>query len=97
MSGHAEHPTAEFAFAPLEPIAAEAVPQDPAGEARAIVAQARAEADAIRAAAHEEGFQAGLAAAQGAVGPAIDALDALSAGLHEDQVARADRLERHAV
>lgn len=72
-----------FDFPTLEPVAGATVHQT-----RDHVAEARAEADAIRAAAHAEGFAAGQAQAAAAIEPvaallqsALGEVDALRAGL----------------
>jgi len=84
---------AEFDFAPLEPPA----PQPPAPDVEDIVASAHAEAAAIRAAAHAEGFAAGHAEALEAVAPAVAALEQARAAAGERAEATAERLEGEAV
>jgi flagellar assembly protein FliH len=61
------------------------------------VALARAEADAIRARAHEEGLATGLQAAAAEVAPALEALEAAVAGVEALRGEVADAVERGAV
>jgi flagellar assembly protein FliH len=82
----------EFDFAPLEPPVA--VPE---GVPPVAVADAHAEADAIRALAHAEGLAAGREAAIAEVMPAAAALEEAARALHADAAARAERLEAQAV
>jgi flagellar assembly protein FliH len=83
---------AEFDFAPLEaPVAV----QD--REPPTAVADAHAEADAIRALAHAEGLAAGREAAIAEVVPAATALEQAARALHETAAANAERLEAQAV
>jgi flagellar assembly protein FliH len=95
-----------FEFAPLD-----AAPVAPAGggsgggvsvaQAADVLATARAEADAIRAAAHREGFAAGhaegLAAAQQQLAPAAHALAEAHSALGAERAQAADAVEREAV
>ncbi|HEX8101398.1 MAG TPA: FliH/SctL family protein [Solirubrobacteraceae bacterium] len=84
---------AEFSFVPL-------VPPAPAPELQdldALLDEARAEADAIRAAAHAEGLAAGRAQALEAVVPAVAALEAAVADVRARGDAVAERLEGEAV
>ena len=85
---------AEFDFAPLEP---SAPARPPAREAQAVVEAALLEAEAIRAAAREEGFAAGQAEALDAVAPVLAGLEqaALHARDHAEETAA--RLEADAV
>jgi flagellar assembly protein FliH len=85
----------EFRFESLEPVVV-APPAAP-GEVMDALAQAGAEADAIRAQAHAEGLAAGRADAQAELVPALDALRAAAAELQAAQSATAERLEAHAV
>ncbi|MBJ7331956.1 MAG: hypothetical protein JHC95_18815 [Solirubrobacteraceae bacterium] len=61
------------------------------------VAEAMAEADAIRQRAYDEGYAAGLAEAQAAATPAVEAMTSAAAGLDEMRVHVADGLERGSV
>jgi flagellar biosynthesis/type III secretory pathway protein FliH len=92
----------EFSFEALEvplpvaPAPATAVP-DAADAVMDALAAARQEADAIRAAAREEGLAEGRAEALLAVAPAVQALEAAAAAVAAEQAAAADRLEVGAV
>jgi flagellar assembly protein FliH len=89
-----------FEFAPLEervePAAGVRV-----GDASSVLAAARAEADAIRAAAHEEGYraghEAGLAATQEHLAPAARALAEAHAALGAERAQAAEAAEAQAV
>jgi flagellar assembly protein FliH len=84
----------EFSFETLE------APLDPGASADAVMeAMVRAEADAaaVYASAREEGLRAGREEALAALAPAVEALGAAVEALRADQLARAARLEAHAV
>jgi flagellar assembly protein FliH len=83
---------AEFDFAPLE--APVAVQQR---ELPAVITDAHAEADAIRALAHAEGLAAGREAAVAEIVPAATALEHAARALHESAAANSERLEAQAV
>jgi flagellar assembly protein FliH len=63
----------------------------------AAVARAEADADALRAAAREEGLREGREEALAALAPALEALNQAAEAVQAGQFARADRLEAHAV
>ena len=63
----------------------------------AALAEARAEASALREAARAEGFAAGRDEALAAVAPALDALEAAVGAVHAERLDAAVRLESHAV
>jgi flagellar assembly protein FliH len=89
---------ADFDFVTLEPLAP-AVAQ-PASEAEAVLdvlAEARAEAEALRESARAEGFVAGRADAVAALEPAVAALTQAVADVHAQQIVAAEALERRAV
>jgi flagellar assembly protein FliH len=94
--------SAEFSFEALDapavntPLAPGPVASGP-DAVMAAVARAEAEADALRAAAREEGLREGREEALAALAPAIEALTQAAEAVRADQVARADRLEGHAV
>jgi flagellar assembly protein FliH len=98
---------AEFTFEALEPVAvadpapagsvSAAAQLSPADAVMAALAQAEAEADAMREAARAEGIEQGRAEAIAAAAPALQALEAAAAGVHEERLALAERLEDHAV
>jgi flagellar assembly protein FliH len=84
----------EFSFEALE------APVEPAASADAVmeaVVRAEADAAAMRAAAREEGLRAGREEALVALAPAVEALAAAVDAVRADQLARAARLEAHAV
>jgi flagellar assembly protein FliH len=85
----------EFDFAPFAApvLAHERGPATPA----APVADAHAEADAIRAMAHAEGLAAGREAAVAELTPAAAALEQAARALQEAAAANAERLEAQAV
>jgi flagellar assembly protein FliH len=68
-----------------------------AASAAAVVAAAQAEADQIRAAAHAEGFAAGLDEARGRLGPAASALADALREVQAERDRTADRVEAAAV
>jgi len=61
------------------------------------LAQAEAEADAMRAIAREEGLREGREEALAALAPALEALNQAVEAMQLEQIARAERLEKHAV
>jgi flagellar assembly protein FliH len=63
----------------------------------AALAEAEAQADAMRAAAREEGLREGREEALAALAPALEALNQTVEAMALEQVARAERLEAHAV
>jgi flagellar assembly protein FliH len=84
----------EFSFETLE------APLDPVASADAVMeAMVRAEADAaaVYASSREEGLRAGREEALAALAPAVEALAVAVEAVRADQVARAARLEAHAV
>jgi flagellar assembly protein FliH len=95
--------SAEFSFETLEapaPVVAPAAPKADAGGADAVMAalaQAEAEADALRVAAREEGLREGREEALAALAPALEALNQAAEAVQAAQFVRADRLENHAV
>jgi flagellar assembly protein FliH len=94
--------SAEFSFEALEAPAVNAVatpaPGAPGPDAvMAAVARAEAEADALRAVAREEGMREGRDEVLAALMPALEALNQAAEGVQAAQLARADRLEAHAV
>ena len=90
---------ADFDFETLEPVA----PPRPLDlderrqAAERLVAEAQAQADAIRAQAQAEGFAAGREEALAALEPALAALGAAVESVRAEQVAAAEALERRAV
>jgi flagellar assembly protein FliH len=94
---------AEFDFAPLAPpvevVPAAGAPGGPSPEELAadVLSQAAAEAQALREAAHAEGYEAGRAEARAELEPAAAALQQAIMSVQADVVERADRLEAHAV
>jgi flagellar assembly protein FliH len=92
----------EFSFETLE-APAEVAPPASGGapsEADAVLAalaRAEAEADVLRSAAREEGLRQGREEAAAGLAPALEALDQAAAAVQADQLARAERLEEHAV
>jgi flagellar biosynthesis/type III secretory pathway protein FliH len=88
---------ADFDFMTLEPLAPVAEPVSHAAAVMDVLAQARAEADALREQARAEGFAAGRADAVAALEPALAALTQAVADVHAQQAEAAERLERRAV
>jgi flagellar assembly protein FliH len=92
---------AEFSFEALEaaPVAvAPVAPRSPEPDAAmAELAVARAEIEALREAAREEGLREGREEALAALVPALEALNAALEAVHADALVRTDRLEAHAV
>jgi flagellar assembly protein FliH len=91
----------EFSFEALEaPIVT--APRSRGGDAGpdavlTALAQAEAEADAMRAIAREEGLREGREEALAALAPALEALNQAVEAMQLEQIARAERLEKHAV
>jgi flagellar biosynthesis/type III secretory pathway protein FliH len=98
---------AAFEFEPLEAVAPppEPEPAEPpevrVQQAQDIIEQARAEADAIRAAAQDEGFQAGFQAGMAQAGerlaPVSAALEDAVRQLGDERTRQAEAVEHHAV
>jgi flagellar assembly protein FliH len=93
--------SAEFSFEALEAPITYAVPTAAAGSAHddvmTALAEAEADAQALRAAARQEGLREGREEALAAMGPALEALSQAAEAIQADQIARAERLEVHAV
>jgi flagellar assembly protein FliH len=91
--------SAEFSFEALEaPVVNAATASAPGPDiVMAAVARAEADADALRAAAREEGLREGREEALAALAPALEALNQAAEAVQAGQFARADRLEAHAV
>jgi flagellar assembly protein FliH len=94
--------SAEFSFEALEAPAVNApaapAPGAPGPDAvMAALARAEAEAEALRAAAREEGLREGRDEALVALTPALEALTQAAEAVRASQFERADRLEAHAV
>jgi flagellar biosynthesis/type III secretory pathway protein FliH len=92
--------SAEFSFEALEaPItyAAPAVGGSAPDAVMTALAEAEADAQALRAAAREEGLRDGREQALAALTPALEALAQAAEAVQMDQIARAERLEAHAV
>jgi flagellar assembly protein FliH len=91
----------EFSFEALE--APVVLSQPSGGDDRgpdavlAALAQAEAEADAMRTIAREEGLREGREEALVALAPALEALNQAVEAMQLEQIARAERLEAHAV
>ncbi len=89
----------EFSYDALEAVAM--VPAPPRGSepdaALAELARARANTEALRDAAREEGLREGREEALAALVPALEALTQATDAFRAEQFARADRLEAHAV
>ena len=97
MSGVFELPVLDPLDVPAEAVAP-AAPARPAAPSPAdIVAQAHAEAEAIRAQAREDGFAAGLQAAQAELATASETLASALASVAELRGQVADEVERGAV
>jgi flagellar biosynthesis/type III secretory pathway protein FliH len=88
---------ADFDFMTLEPLAPVETPASDAEAVMDVLAEARAEADALREAARAEGFAAGRADAVAALEPALAALTQAVADVHAQQAEAAELLERRAV
>ena len=88
----------EFSFETLEAPAEIALAASPEADAVLVaLAQAEAEADVLRSAAREEGMRQGREEVLAGLTPALEALEQAAAAVQADQLARADRLEEHAV
>jgi flagellar assembly protein FliH len=95
MTGVFELPVLDATAVPTQPMPTAPSPRGPSPED--IVAQAHAEADAIRAQAREDGFAAGLQAAQAETATSAEALAAALASVAELRGQVADEVERGAV
>ena len=91
--------SAEFSFEALEAPITYSAPAAASGHdaVMSAVAEAEADAQAMRARAHSEGLNAGRAEALAALQPALEALAQAAEAIQIDQIARAERLEAHAV
>jgi flagellar biosynthesis/type III secretory pathway protein FliH len=91
----------EFSFEALEAPATIAAPVSdsrPGPDAvLSALAEAESQAEAMRAAAREEGLREGREEALAALAPALEALNQAVEAMQLEQIARADRLEAHAV
>jgi len=89
----------EFSFEALEAPVTIGSPATHAEADAVMAALARAEsdADALRAAAREEGLREGREEALAALTPGLEALSQAAEAVRADQYARAERLEAHAV
>lgn len=85
---------ASFAFEQLEPAAQ---PVAAVADTAAVVAGAQADAEQIRIAAREAGFQAGMQEAAETLRPAAETLAQAVAALQDERATSAEQLERHAV
>jgi flagellar assembly protein FliH len=88
---------AEYDFETLDPVTPPMAPADQAAAVMDVLAEARAEADALREAARAEGFAAGQAQAMASLEPALAALAAAAEQVQAQQAAAAEALERRAV
>jgi flagellar assembly protein FliH len=93
--------SAEFSFEALEAPAIVAAPAGSDGggpdAVMAALAEAEAQADAMRVAAREEGLREGREEALATLTPALEALNQAVEAMQMEQIARAERLEVHAV
>jgi flagellar biosynthesis/type III secretory pathway protein FliH len=92
--------SAEFSFEALEAPITYAAPAAGSSAPDAVMtalAEAEADAQALRAAAREEGLREGREQALAALTPALEALAQAAEAVQMDQIARAERLEAHAV
>jgi flagellar assembly protein FliH len=91
--------SAEFSFEALEAPVTVAAPVSERGPDAVLtaLAEAEAQAEAMRAAAREEGLREGREEALAALAPALEALNQAVEAMQMEQLARADRLEAHAV
>jgi flagellar assembly protein FliH len=90
--------SAEFSFEALDAPVVNSPAASPGPDAvMAALAKAESDADVLRAAAREEGLREGREEALAALTPAIEALNQAAEAVQGDQLARADRLEAHAV
>ena len=89
----------EFSFETLEApaVVPTAGSHDEADAVMAALARAEADADAMRAAAREEGLREGREEALAALTPALEALAQATEAVEASQHVRAERLETHAV
>jgi flagellar biosynthesis/type III secretory pathway protein FliH len=87
---------AEFDFETLEPLAPPPAPVSEAEAVMDVLAEARAEAEQIRAAALAEGYATGRAEAIAALEPALTALTVAASEVRAQQEAAARELERRA-
>jgi len=91
----------EFSFEALEAPVAIAAPAGSEGAGPDAVltalAEAEAQADAMRMAARAEGLREGREEALAALTPALEALNQAVEAMQMEQIARAERLEAHAV
>jgi flagellar assembly protein FliH len=88
---------AEFDFQALEPLPPPRTPVSEAAAVMDVLAEARAEAEQIRAAARAEGYAAGRADAIAALEPALAALTQAIGDVQGAQAEMAVELERRAV
>jgi flagellar biosynthesis/type III secretory pathway protein FliH len=92
--------SAEFSFEALEAPITYAAPTTTATAPDAVLtalAEAEADAQALRAAAREDGLRDGREEALAALAPALEALAQAAEAVQSDQIARSERLEVHAV
>ena len=92
--------SAEFSFEALEapPVAPTPEPGGTGADVvMAALAKAEADAAALRAEARDDGLREGRDEALVALTPALEALNQAAEAMRADQLARADRLEAHAV
>jgi flagellar biosynthesis/type III secretory pathway protein FliH len=90
-------PAVEFDFETLEPPPPPVAVEDAADAVMETLAQARADAEQLRESARAEGYAAGHAEAMSALEPALAALAEAVAGVHAENLASTERLERSAV
>jgi flagellar biosynthesis/type III secretory pathway protein FliH len=87
----------EFDFEALELPPAPLAPEEAADEVMATLAQARADAEALRESARAEGYAAGRAEAMASLAPALEALAAAVESVHAEHLEATERQERRAV
>jgi flagellar biosynthesis/type III secretory pathway protein FliH len=87
----------EFDFERLEPPVAPVPEADAADAVMETLAQARADAEQLRASARAEGYAAGHAEALAQLQPALAALAAAVDGTHAEHIEASEQLERRAV
>jgi flagellar assembly protein FliH len=89
----------EFSFEALEApaVTSQAGSHADADAVMAALAAAEADADTLRAQAHEQGLREGREEALAALTPALESLAQAVEAVQADQHVRAERLERHAV
>jgi flagellar assembly protein FliH len=85
----------DFSFETLE--APANLHMAPVAAADDLLTAARAEADAMKAAAVAEGYEEGRAAALAELAPALELMHNAAAALQNEQLVAAERLEAHAV